>query len=205
MKMSEEELLDKLGSFEFASEFLIDKKIDRNSLHIENQELPDIFSRWAFRAARAQRDVVLARQEFDNLCNTKKRASDILKKEIEEKKAELNLKIRKDPSSFGIEKITESVVESAILIDEEFKVLYSASIEARYWQNDPDILSAQEALSKKEFNFAVLDAAKDSIITKKSSLKYLSDLFNAGYWSREGESDDGIDRVHVQQREALKS
>ena len=80
-----------------------DAQIDESSLDVELLEQPRLMMRYAQRA-------VVSREEMD-------RAKD----EVEVVKAELDLAIREDPDGYGLPKLTETTVQSAIQIQDKYK------------------------------------------------------------------------------------
>lgn len=60
---------------------------------------------------------------------------DLLKEEMDLIKSELDLKIRENPDKFGISKVTEGAVNSAITKDKGFQKVNQEYLEARYELN----------------------------------------------------------------------
>ena len=124
----------------------LDTSIDEQALDVEWLQQADLMRKYAAHAAAT------------------KRYMDEIKERLEVEKARLDLEIRKDPSKYGIEKVTESVVQSAILIQPEYQELQRLYREARY-END------------------IANAAVRAIDQKKTALENLVRLLIASYFA----------------------
>lgn len=123
-------------------------KINKFALEEALEEQADLFLDWATEHA----DAVGKRNE--------------LKHELDEKiRPKLDLEIRKNPRKFGLEKITESVVNSTILQDE----MYS---------------TVSEKLMKANNQVNRLLAVRDAFCHRQSSLKYLVELWTRNYYGQ---------------------
>jgi hypothetical protein len=91
-----------------------DIRIDETALDVEWLEQPSLMMKYARIAAEA-------RMEYDKT-----------KEALELVKAELDREIRTDPGSFGIEKITETVVMNTILKQEAYQKTSEILIQAKY-------------------------------------------------------------------------
>jgi len=78
--------------------------------------------------------------------------------------AELDTDIRKDPSKYGVEKITETVVKNAIVQIQDYGDQFAAYLDAK---EDEQVLSG----------------ALKALEHKKKALEKLSELWIAGYYS----------------------
>ncbi len=94
-----------------------DIQIDESALDVEWLEQARKMMVYTRKQAETQRDEELAREAYELL------------------EAELDKKIRTSPSQYGIEKITESAVKSAIATDEEYIEAKQAHIEAKFQNN----------------------------------------------------------------------
>lgn len=99
----------------------------------------------------------------DQLAECKKELS-LMKRRLEVLEAEISLKIRKDPNIFGIEKITEKVVESLVISDSKVERIKQEIIKLEYHQ---DIYRG---------SISALDA-------KKKALEDLVYLWGSSYYS----------------------
>lgn len=126
--------------------YQVDTSIDEQALDVEWLQQADLMRKYASHAAAT------------------KRYMDELKERLEVEKARLDLEIRKDPAKYGIEKVTESVVQSAILIQPEYQELQRLYREARY-END------------------IANAAVRAIDQKKTALENLVRLLTASYFA----------------------
>ncbi len=120
-------------------------KIDKDNLDIEWGRQPRLFQEWSEKLANAIYE------------------RDKKKQELEELKAELDSDIRKNPSSYGLDKVTESAISSTIVRNEKYKEKYDEVIDA-----------------VKRVN--ILTGIRDALEHKKSALKHLTNLFLANYY-----------------------
>ena len=91
-----------------------DIKIDEEALDIMWLNQASLFMRYAKNAAEARRDLDEAKQDLDI------------------KKAEVDKAIREDPSKFGLEKITETAIQSAILTEGGYQKAFKTYLDAKY-------------------------------------------------------------------------
>ena len=94
-----------------------DIRIDEEMLDVEWIEQPTLFLKYASHLANTQRDLDDVKQKLDIM------------------KAELDIEIRKNPSQFGIEKITEGAIQSAVLTNTGYQAMYEALLDTKY-END---------------------------------------------------------------------
>lgn len=113
---------------------------------------------------------------------------DKAKERLEVVKAKIDLDIRKSPEEYGISRITEGAIASAITLDEEY-------VEAKN-----DYLNAV-----KEVN--ILAGVKGALEHKKSALETLAKLYLSGYWGEAkipAEARTKYSKDDERQTEALK-
>lgn len=91
-----------------------DVKIDEQALDVEWLEQPRLMMRYARAAADAKKEM------------------DHKKEQLEVKKAELDKDIRSDPQKYGLEKITETVVQNTITLQDEYQEASQAFVEAKH-------------------------------------------------------------------------
>ncbi|MGH2611738.1 MAG: hypothetical protein ACRDFB_01660 [Rhabdochlamydiaceae bacterium] len=88
--------------------------IDKNSLDEELVKQTDLVEEWGRKLAKVRNKLEVAKRKRDVI------------------EAEVGLKIRKDPDKFMVGKLTEKVVESLILVDEECVKANDEVIDLRY-------------------------------------------------------------------------
>jgi hypothetical protein len=123
-----------------------DLTIDKFSLDQEWINQPLLFCEWAEKAVEASFERDKAKEQLDLI------------------RAELDGKIRTNPSDYGLEKVTESAIANAIIQTSEYKKANNAFLEAVK-------------------DTRTYDVARESFDHKKKALEKLTDLFLAGYWS----------------------
>jgi len=133
-----------------------DFQIDKNNLGKEWLRQPLLYLKYAQAAADARRDV------------------DECKNALEVTRAELSLKVRKDPEKFGILKATEAGYTSAIEMSKDVKNAQDDHIVARH-------------------DYEILLAAVGAMDHRKKALENYTSLYLSGYFSdpkaKEGESE----------------
>ncbi len=123
-----------------------DLKIDQNNLHREWESQPMLFMKWAEASVQAQFERDEAKSRLD-VC-----------------RAKLDGEIRANPGNYGIEKITEAAIQSAITLHKDYSTA-----------NSNYINSVQSA--------KILDAAREAFDHKKKALEKITDLYISGYYS----------------------
>jgi hypothetical protein len=104
-----------------------DIRIDDSALDIEFLEQATLFMKYSQNVAEMER------------------LKDLAKEKLEFIKARLDRDIRQKPSYFDVDKITDKVVESTILIQEEYKEASTAYIQAKFeWSNAKGVADAFE-------------------------------------------------------------
>lgn len=128
------------------SDFEGDLKIDPNALDIACLRQPETFYKWAQRSieARGKADRLKLRQEV--------------------LEAELELKCRKDPESFGLEKVTEGAITSAVTVH-------------------PDLIKAKKKHLAARDDAAMLHEAAQAMEMKKRMLELLVTLHGQSYFA----------------------
>ena len=114
-----------------------------------------------------------------------KRTLQSAKAELDVTEAELKLAIRSDPAKFNLDKVTEDVVKSAVLLEPEYQKAKTHVIES---QHDVD----------------VLDAAVSAIDHRKKALEDLVDLFLAGYYAKPKASDGSREQMQEVERHSVR-
>jgi len=125
----------------------LDLQIDENQLDTEWLNQPQLYYRYAAKAADARRDF------------------DAAKDELEVTKAEVDQSIRSDPAKFGLTKLTEATVASAVIIQEEYQ-------------------KAQENVRQARHRHDVYQAAVSALDHRRKALENLVTLFMANYFSK---------------------
>lgn len=70
--------------------------------------------------------------KYSQLLEQAQREKDTAKEALDVTKARLDLAIREDPDAYGLSKVTESTVASAILVSKEYRTALTESNEAYY-------------------------------------------------------------------------
>jgi len=120
--------------------------IDPNALDVEWVEQPTQFFNVAEQAAEARREV------------------DRAKLALEVTEATLDNDIRSNPAKYGLPKVTETALKSAMHLTEEYQ-------------------EAQKALSEAQYEKAMLDAATQAWDQRKRALENLVSLHGQSYFA----------------------
>ena len=139
----------------------LDLQIDENQLDTEWLGQSQRYFQYASKAADARRDF------------------DAAKDELEVTKAEVDQSIRSDPAKFGLTKLTEATVASAVIIQEEYQ-------------------KAQENVRQARYSHDVYQAAVSALDHRRKALENLVTLFMANYFSKPrapSGAEDDIDRM----------
>ncbi len=123
-----------------------DIQIDPNALDVEWLEQPDLMRKYAKYAA----DV--------------KRVMDETKERLDVTKAKLEMEIRTYPANFGLEKVTESAIQSTIILQESYQELSKEYIQAKY-------------------EYDVATAVLRALEQRKSALENLVKLLSVSYFA----------------------
>jgi len=123
-----------------------DIQIDCNALDVEWVQQPELMRKYSNYAADTRREVD----------NTKER--------LDVGKAKLELEVRQSPEQFGLEKVTESAIQSTILLQQEYQNLIKEYNDAKYENN-------------------VAEAAVRAVDQRKTALENLVRLLAASYFA----------------------
>jgi len=135
-----------------------DVQIDEQNLDRECIRLPTQYLQWAHKSADAKRD------------------ADDRKNQLEVIDAELSKEIRADPSSFGLEKVTEASIASIIL-------------------TNPRYQKAVARLNNAKHQADLTQAVVWALEHKKRTLTLLVELHGMGYFSNPKVSERGREAV----------
>lgn len=141
--------------------------IDEHALDKECVRLPGDYLKYALQAADARRNL------------------DEMRAELEVKRASLSRKIRETPADYGIEKVTESAIESAITLNDYVKAIEARIIECKHEQEK-------------------LQAVVASLEMKKRSLTLMVDLLGMSYFSHPKISEGGQKAVERMRQEGSR-
>jgi hypothetical protein len=134
-----------------------DRRIDPNELDMAVSLQPELFCKWSERAVKAKWEA--ERESF----------------KLDQMKARLQIDCRKNPEKYDVLKITESVVESAVLID-------------------PDFTAAQNNLFALQAEADILFKAAATMDQKKKMLELLVTLHGQQYFAGPSIPQDLITR-----------
>lgn len=127
-------------------DYKTDLKIDETALDVEWLNQPSLLAKYTKIAAQARLDMDTAKDYLDY------------------KKAELDKNIRKNPDKYGVEKVTEGAIASAIVLDDEYK-------------------EAQEELNNCRYEYDMVRGMVEAFEQRKSALENLVKLFNSNYFA----------------------
>jgi hypothetical protein len=150
-----------------AENYKEDLAIDQNALDIEWGRQPLLYAKWAEMAVEAAFQYDKAKERLDVA------------------RANLERKIRGNPAEYGIDKITEGAIQSAISSDKDFQV-----------QNE-NVLDAKR-------NKGMLDVAATSFDHRKKALENLTSLFLAKYYAEPYVSQSAKKVIEGQSAEGSK-
>lgn len=135
--------------------------IDRNVLDDEWIAQPKLYFEYAEQLVDARKNLDASKDKLN-----------VLKAELEETAARLDLNIRANPEQYGVDgKITEAVVKNAILLQEEYKVA-RVSCEV-----------VQREITELKQEVGILEAFISALGDKKSALENLVKLHGQNYFS----------------------
>lgn len=135
--------------------------IDEHHLDRECVKLPTQYHQVAYQAAETARDI------------------DELKAELKVAEAEIRLKVRSSPEKFGLEKVTEGVLDEIATLN-------------------PKVMELGKKIRRKEAEAAMCKAMVSTLEVKKRSLTNLVELHSAGYHAEVRPSKagrEGLDRL----------
>lgn len=142
-------------------------EIDENALDREWCNQSQLALRHALKLAEARKDLDYAKADLDVV------------------DSELDRKVRRTPEVFGIEKITEGVVQGWILRQKEHAEANKALIEAKYKVN-------------------IIQAVVDAIEHRKKALENLVQLHLASYFSEPKERGDAKGKMRDVERKTTR-
>lgn len=146
-----------------------DFQIDRFRLDDEWVKQPDLYRRYAEALADAK-------AEYDGLKND----LDVVRSEVE-------LKIRENPSDYGLDKVTEGVIKAAVEVQELVKDAENDVVQARH-------------------KVGILEAAVGALDHRKRALSDLVSLHLADYFSKPvAREDDRIAKEEMGKQRARRS
>lgn len=124
----------------------LDIAIDEQALDVEWLQQPDLMRKYAKHAALTRKDMDEAKERLDI------------------GKARLEMEIRSNPETFGLSKVTESAIQSTLLLQLEYQTLSQSFIDAKY-------------------EYEVSSAVVRAIDQKKTALEHLVKLLSASYFA----------------------
>jgi hypothetical protein len=149
-----------------------DLEIDKNSLDTECLDQPARFMKYS----KAYADAGLERDQK--------------KQELVVERADLSMKIRNDPGEYGLDKVTEGSVQTAL-------------------DTSKKIVGLTEELNQVQNQVNILGSAKEAFEHRRDMIKILAQLFVSGYWSKvsmpQGASDKMSEAGTQEQKEGLKA
>lgn len=126
--------------------YLEDIRIDETALDIEWLRQPELMYKYASLAVEARMNM------------------DLEKEMLELVRAKLDKEIRENPEKFGISKLTETVVQNIIILQDEYREQNKKYLDAKY-------------------NYEILKVVVDSLNQKRDALENLVRLFGLQYFS----------------------
>lgn len=123
-----------------------DISIDESALDLEWLRQPDLMWKYCKYSALAKKSLDEAKERLDFV------------------RAKLEMEIRKDPGSFGVDRVTESAISSAII-------------------SHPDYERAQRKLIEARYEAEIASGAIRALEHKKSALENLVRLYAASYFA----------------------
>lgn len=105
-----------------------------------------------------------------------KRALDAVNREADVVKADLSLRVRKDPEKYGIEKVTEDIIKATVTSHARMKEVLDRA-------------------SKAQYDYDLVQAVVWALEHKKRSLTLLVNLHGMGYFSDPKFSREGKEAV----------
>lgn len=146
-----------------------DLAIDRFFLDEICDTHAELYAKWAELHANAVKERNDTKTQFEK---DKAEAKD----EINKVKSKLNLDVRKNYKKYDLEKITDSIAESWINVQED----YLAALD----KLRNTIADGQKELDEHEHRVDILKVARDSFDHRKSMIGHEVSLYVAGYWAK---------------------
>jgi hypothetical protein len=128
------------------TEFEKDLEIDKYSLDAECLDQPRKFMEWS--------------QDYADAVSEQDRAD----QKLEVVKAQVEMEARKNPESFGLEKVTDNSIKAAVTMSKK-------------------VMEAHEAWVMTKHQVNVLRAGREALEQRKTMLENLVKLFLSGYWA----------------------
>jgi hypothetical protein len=102
-----------------------------------------------------------------------KTARDVAKDDLKETAARLLIKIRSDFASYGLDKATDSTIDAAILVQDEYK-----EANRKFYEAEEKVIKKNKAFGLAEIELKALDP------NRLKQLENLTQLDNRSYWDR---------------------
>ena len=154
-------------------------ELDKYRLDQEWHQQPRLFWEHAEKAAGARKDWEMA-----------KAAKLVAEADLEKVMAELDRECRQSPSVFGIEKITEKAIESAILTSK------------KYARAEEKVTTALTAVIQAKYGLDLADAACDTVGThRKAALENLTKLQMSNYYAEPQLGKEETEKVNKMDRD----
>lgn len=128
------------------NQYEFDIRIDETQLDVEWLEQPALTFKYGKLVTH-----------LESMMNQAKEAMDLVR-------AELDISIRKKPSEYGLEKLTEDAIKNVIMLQDSFN-------------------EAQEELAEATYEYKVARNALDAVMVRKSALENLVRLHGANYFA----------------------
>ena len=141
-------------------DFKKDIKIDPLDLVAEWEHQPEMFHDYKVEHAKAVRERDILISQIDRKA-----------REIEILRAETDLKIRENPSNYGIEKITENTIHATVLSQETVKKAYEQYFDMK------------EKLAGLDYEVNALDSAYWAFVQRKTALEKITALYLSEYYA----------------------
>jgi len=145
-----------------------DLKVDLLDLVTDAAQQPTLYHNWAFKYAKAHSNKVKVRERI-------KVEKIRIKQELDEKKAAIESDIRTNWDSYSSEKKTEGGVMALLVEQEGMKTAQDEYLKALTELNQELVDATHEDL--------VMEAARDSMQQRQSSIKIAAELYLGGYFS----------------------
>lgn len=141
---------------------------DLNRLEWELHRQPGLMDEWSCKLADARKALDEARNFLDIT------------------QAEVSNKIRKDPESFGLDKVTETAISNALIIDS-------------------DVMQAKQDWIDARHEFDTIQSMVNALEHKKSSLRELVALHGQDYFSKPYIDDKGAESLKSETRTRVRT
>lgn len=168
------------------NEYKVDQSIDEYNLIAELKKQSMLYMKWAKRCALAVKEKARAEENLKVV-----RAE--CKKELDEKRAEIDADIRTNLEKYGFKsKPTETAISGCIIRRPEYKEVDQKGIEK--------VKEAFEDLLIKIEAEETLSGAKVAMSHKKTSIEYISQLWLGGYYSEPKIPKEMKDKIEDEDR-----